>query len=271
MAFIQENLLELNIGLKQEYKIIHFSDVHAVTYNETDPEEVKVEALKGEDIWYKQRTWFADKAHEYHDESHMIPSKECLINLVKYTNKERPIAVVMTGDIIDYYSEANYDLLLEQCGEIKYPFVFSCGNHETPVERFVDITNDKKGFTVLDCNEFKIVSLDNSTKKINRYTLNNLKEELEEDKPIIISMHIPISTKWNQEEMKMYDPYFVIYDNDTDKTTKELIDLLINDDRIKAILCGHVHGHSESCFAPNKPQYCASSGLIGLVNKIIVK
>ena len=98
-----------------------------------------------------------------------------------------------------------------------------------------------------------------------------VKKELEEDKPIIIVMHIPISTKYNENEMKKFDPYFVIYENDTDETTKEFINILVSNDNIKAILCGHTHGHLESYFAPNKLQCCASSGLIGLVNKIIIK
>ena len=271
MSFIQENKVSLNFGLKNEYKLIHISDIHMMCSFESDSIEEKEEAKKAEDLWYKQRTWFADKAEEYYSDEQMIPSKDCLINLIDYINKEMPDAAILSGDIIDYYSKSNYTLLVEQLKRIKTPYVFSIGNHETPASRYKDITNSDIGFSVLNFGEFKIVSIDNSTKRVTKETLDKLKEELLESKIVIIAMHIPISTKYNKEEMKKYDPYFLIYEDETDDTTKEFIDILINNDKIKAVLCGHVHGHSETYFAPNKLQCCASSGLIGLVNKIIIK
>jgi len=135
----------------------------------------------------------------------------------------------------------------------------------------MDLTYDINGFSVLEFNEFKIVSLDNSTKKVNKETLDNLKEELEDNLPIIIAMHIPLATNYNRDKMIEFGEYFSIDEDNTDSVTKEFIDFLKNDNRIKAILCGHVHAKSETEFMKNKKQYCASSGLIGLVNKIIVK
>ena len=81
-------------------------------------------------------------------------------------------------------------------------------------------------------------------------------------------MHIPIVTKYNEEEMKLFDEYFVIRYDQANKNTKEFIELLISNNNIKAIFCGHTHGYSVSNFGLNKPQYIASSGLIGFVNKI---
>lgn len=271
MSFIQENNITLNLGLNKEYKLIHISDVHAITYNDFDSKEVIDEALKAEDLWYRQRIWFANKANEYCDESQMIPSKECLFSLIDYINIKKPAAAILSGDIIDYYSSSNYKMLLEATKKIEVPYLFSCGNHETPTERFEEITKNHLGFSLLHFDEFKIVSLNNSSKCISLETLNCFKKELEDNKPTIVVMHIPIATKFNQEEMKKYDPYFVIYENETDDITKEFIDILINNTNVKAILCGHVHGHNESYFAPNKMQLCASSGLIGLVNIVTIK
>jgi len=271
MSFIQENKIELNFSLKNEYKLIQISDVHAMTYTSLDSKEEKEEAIKAEDLWYRQRTWFADKANEHYSESHMIPSKECLSKLIDYINSEKPVAAILSGDIIDYYSKTNYELLVSECNRISVPFVFSNGNHEIPASNYTEITNNPLGFKVLDFIEFKIVSLDNSTKSISKDTLDLVKKELEENKPIIIAMHIPISTKYNSDEMKKYDPYFIIDENNTDSITKEFIDLLVKCNNVKAILCGHTHGHSETYFAPNKLEICASSGLIGFVNKIIIK
>ena len=45
----------------------------------------------------------------------------------------------------------------------------------------------------------------------------------------------------------------------------------VNNDNIKAVFCGHTHGASISYLNENKPQICASSGLIGFVNNITIK
>lgn len=271
MSFIQENKIELNFSLKNEYKIIQISDVHAMTYSDFDsPSEIN-EAKKAEDLWYRQRTWFAGRANETYNDSHMIPSKECLSKLVDYINTQNPTAAVLSGDIIDYYSKSNYELLISECKRIKPPFVFSNGNHEIPASNYKEITNSAIGFKVLNLGEFKIISLDNSTKSVSAETLDLVKNELEDDIPVIIAMHIPISTIYNKKEMGKFDSYFIIDENECDDTTKEFVNLLINNENVKTILCGHTHGHSETYFAPNKPQICASSGLIGFVNNITIK
>ena len=271
MSFIQENKIELNIGLKKEYRIIHISDVHASTFSEDDSDENKKEALKAEDIWQKQRTWFADKFHEHYDESHMIPSKQCLINLVDYINKEKPDAALFSGDIIDYYSKSNYSMLVNELKRVECPFLFSCGNHEIPPQRYKEIIGSDNGFSLIDFDEFKIVSLDNSSKEVTIETLTSLKKELEDNKPIIIAIHIPISTDHNKEEMSNLDPYFIMTKEEANSISKEFIDLLVNNKNIKAILCGHIHGYHQSYFAESKPQITASSGLIGWVNIITIK
>ena len=36
MAFIQEKKLTIDLNLKKEYKIIHFSDVHVINLNDNE-------------------------------------------------------------------------------------------------------------------------------------------------------------------------------------------------------------------------------------------
>ena len=69
----------------------------------------------------------------------MIPSKECLNKLIEYINEEKPNAAILTGDIIDYYSESNYSLLKDSISKIRCPYIFTIGNHEAPVEKFEEI------------------------------------------------------------------------------------------------------------------------------------
>ncbi|MFH0993311.1 MAG: hypothetical protein V1761_03060, partial [bacterium] len=81
----------------------------------------------------------------------------------------------------------------------------------------------------------------------------------------------PIMTKYNEAEFIKLDSYYSMKSTDSDESTSRLIDLIGSRDEVKAIFCGHTHGAIASCIAPNKPQYCCSSGLIGSVNKIIIE
>jgi hypothetical protein len=113
--------------------------------------------------------------------------------------------------------------------------------------------------------------LDNSKKHFTLNQINKLKDVFGLNKPIILLMHIPIVTKFNLEEMKRFDSYFVIDYNICDNVTKKFIDIIVESELVKVILCGHVHGAHQSCFGENKLQICASSGLIGYINNITLK
>lgn len=271
MAFIQENNITINLNLKKEYKIIHFSDVHVVDLKNNETKEELDQAKNNEDAWYRVRKDFSIHFNETCNEEHMIPSTECLDNLLKYSNDINPDSIVMTGDIIDYYSKANYNYLKKSLKNINIPYIITCGNHESPSSIFDEITNNESDFKVINLKEFKLIGIDDSTKKVSKEILEKLKKELEDNIPIILCMHIPVLTKYNEIEMQKYDQYFIIDYKNCDDVTNEFLKLIIENKLVKAILCGHTHGASSSFFAKGKVQYCASSGLIGYVNNIIVK
>lgn len=271
MSFIQENNIELNLNLKKSYKIIHFSDVHVITYLDSDTDEEKQKAIKQENAWVRVRQDFANYFKEKCDEEHLIPSIKCLKNLIDYTNLNNPDLLLLAGDIIDYYSKSNYNFLKTSLKEVNCPYLFSCGNHETPSSLYKEITNNNNEINYMDLGEFIVVSIDDSKKLINKYQLDTLKEITLKNKPIIISCHIPMMSKHNEKDMQKYDKYYIMGYDSQDPTTVEFIDYVVNNDNIKAVFCGHTHGASISYLNENKPQICASSGLIGFVNNITIK
>lgn len=271
MSFIQENIIEINLNLNKTYKIIHFSDVHAITYNESDSQNEILKAINQEKAWVKVRKDFAYHFNEKCEEEHLIKSTDCLNNLIKYSNENEPDLVLLTGDIIDYYSKSNYELLKESLKKLNSRYLFSCGNHESPSNLYLEITNNNNEINYIEFEDIIFVSIDNSKKNINKYQLDKLKEIASLNKKIIISMHIPIETTYNSKDMIKFDSYFIMSYKSDDQTTREFIDFVVNNDNIKTIFCGHTHGYSSSLFSKDKYQYCASSGLIGFVNKILIK
>jgi len=272
MSFIQENILRIDLGLSREYIIIQFSDVHAVSYDKKlDDSEAIDKAINQERLWMKQRTDFAKKFIEVYDIESMLSSTECLNHLIEYANKNHPDLVTLTGDIIDYYSLTNYNYLEKSIRKLVSPYLFSCGNHEYPSELFQDICQGNCDFHYADLGEFLVVSINNSTRKIKPSQLKSLEKLLTYKKPLILTMHIPIMTEYNIADFLKLDSYYSMQYNDCDEVTHNFINLVSSSDEVKAILCGHTHGSITSLIAPNKTQYCCSSGLIGHVNKIIIK
>lgn len=268
MGFIQENKIILQLNINKEYKLIHFSDVHAIVHNE---EGYVDKANELEEAWINVRKDFADHFNELCLEEHLIPSKECLDKLIEYANSQNPDVSLLSGDIIDYYSNGNFMYLKESLSKLNHQYLFACGNHETPANLYDDLCMGDAEINHLDFNEIIIVSLDNSTKKFSKKQYEKVLKLTEKNVPILLLMHIPIVTEFNEKDMELYDSYFVIDYKKCDFETLKFINLIKENGNIKAIFCGHVHGASVSNFGLDKPQYCASSGLIGYVNKIILK
>ena len=270
MGFIQEKVIYLNLGIKDTYTLIQLTDIHVVTYHENDSLKDKEKAIKEERIWMKQRLDFAHKFQESYDKEHLYPSKECLDKLITYTNNLRPDLVLLTGDFVDYYSPANYQFVEKSINKLKYPYLFSCGNHESPTALFNGLCGEDCSMQYKEFKDFIVVSIDNSTRSISLSQLNAFIDILNMNKPIILAMHIPIMTEYNQSTFLKFDDYYTMRDSDSDEITRNFIDLLCSSQCVKAIFCGHVHGFIYTHISKNIPQYCCSSGLIGSAHKIIV-
>ncbi len=270
MSFIQENVIQINLNLKNKYTLVHFSDVHIVAFPENTQQEAYAKASQNEKAWFRVRKEFADYFKEVCNEEQMIPSTQCLDHLLEYTCFIQPDLLMMSGDILDYDSPDNIYYLTNKLQNVSFPYVIACGNHES-AKIFQELTNHHETFMVQHLKEFKVIAVDNSTKKFSAEQVTLLKEELKENCPILLCMHIPLMTQYNQEDMKKYDSYFIINHQDCDVNTKEFIDLILNHDLIKHVFCGHTHGQGFSQLCEHKNKYCASSGLIGYVNKIIIQ
>ncbi|MDD5293619.1 MAG: metallophosphoesterase [Candidatus Izemoplasmatales bacterium] len=271
MSFIQEKLLHIDLGLEKRYVLIQFSDVHVVTYGDLDDKESIMKAKNQETIWLRQRLDFAHKFNEPYDSESLFSSTECLSRLIDYANHNHPDLVLLTGDIIDYYSQANYAFLTQSVKSLNSPYMFLCGNHEYPSMQFLDLCGGNCDINHIEFDEFMVVSVNNSTRKIQPSQLSDFRKLLDYKKPIILTMHVPMMTDYNCDTFMKLEAYYSMTDLDCDQVTRDFIQSVCSSDIVKAVLCGHTHGSITSLIAPNKPQYCCSSGLIGSVNKIIIQ
>ena len=253
MNFINTNEIEINLGLDREYTLVQISDSHVIIPRD--------DFAKGnETAWYRVKEDFANIFNEPFYECHKIPSKDCFDKVIDYAKEINPDLLLLTGDIIDYYDEENLNYVKNSLINSNLRYLYSCGNHEG----IIDII---KEFDMIKFNVFKVISIDNSKKQVSKNVIDLLKQELNDDMPVILSMHIPLLSKYNMTDMQKYDEYFTMKYNEN----KEFFDLIESSDNIKAIFCGHVHGYGFSYVTKDIPQYCASSSLIGQVNVIKIK
>lgn len=248
------NLLTFNLNLKNEYHLYQISDSHLV-YTDNDKEK----------NWFNGKKFFSEKYNEpYIDYFDNHSSVEIFNGIIDYVNKKDNDLVILSGDIIDYVEEENIKLLSDSINKIKGKTLYICGNHDY-IEGYVD---DYQSFYF---NEFIVVGLNNYNKTFNQHQIDKLKEDLKKAKPIIIVCHIPIITAFSRKELNINDEYFFIdYDN-TDDKTKEFIDLLLNSNEIKGLLCGHNHGSLEVSLKEDLKEFVLTSSLIGYFNEIIIK
>lgn len=128
---------------------------------------------------------------------------------ISYANKQQFDAVLLGGDMIDYYSDENAAYLAGYLNQLKMPYLFTLGNHElfSPWEEAIsqdsviyELFQDKSGaFQVLEYEEFAICAVDNEAYQVNEASLAAMREWIEtnSDKPVILLAHVPFYTERN--------------------------------------------------------------------------
>ncbi len=270
---IKENHLKIE-GVKGEHLFLHFSDTHAIYSDSLSSSEEIAKAKEHEKGWDVVKRDFARHFGEPFNKEHEIPSYKAFLQLMDYAKIVRPERLLLSGDIIDYLSPAALRLLKAALSEYGTDYIYVPGNHEGRYDKHSELlqfNNGSDDVGIYESDGFIIASVDDSEKTVSDKQLATLERLLTGKVPVVLLMHIPISTELNCEEMKKFDSYYVISNDTADKNAHEFLKLLTRpDSAVKAILCGHVHGYHLSYFYNGKPQICASSGLAGFVHKLTI-
>ena len=246
--------LVLDLNLNKEYHLYQISDSHMV-YTDNDKEK----------NWFNGKKYFSNKYNEpYLDYYDNHSSVEIFNDIIDYINKDKNDLVILSGDIIDYVDDNNTKLLDDLINKIKAKKLFVYGNHDI-------IPNYRDDYQSIDLGEFIIVGLNNANKTFNEYQIEKLQNDLKKQKPIIVVCHIPIMTPFNKNDLNGIDNYFFIDYENTDNITKSFIDLLLDNDEIKGVFCGHIHGNGITELKKGVNEYISTSSLIGYFSEIIIK
>lgn len=272
MKIIENEVLKVK-GLKKEYTFLHVSDAHLSYAPENASEDEKSLCKEHTEEWTRDgRT-----------------PQESFSRVVDFVNREKPDALFITGDCVDYASESNSKYLKEQTEKIDADVLYVLGNHESVNYRekaddtkiyyplYKDMMSGNPSFWVKDYGDLLIVGMDDADKKITKEQISMLKEQIVRDIPIILLIHIPVSTetikepvenKWGEGAMS----YFALDGDNPIDTTVEFCELLKQkDNNIAAVFAGHIHTPYKGEIAPGKMMYVAGSVFDGYIRKITVK
>ena len=198
--------------------------------------------------------------------------------------KEHVDYLLHTGDLIDFQSRANFDLVKKYYGE-GGEMMFGClGNHEhyrgkkmakkdgTPIVPAVvpDLLKEAYPFPNDFCstvvNGVNFVTIDDSTDTVSTDQASRFEAEVKKGLPILLCMHCPFPTReivraasrfWRRADLKGIRDMgsFVESEKYKDATTRDFVAYLRAQPLLKGILCGHGHLNVVDEFSPTAKQY----------------
>ncbi|MBQ2030307.1 MAG: metallophosphoesterase [Bacteroidaceae bacterium] len=262
----------VNIGLEKPFSILHISDTHlTAVYPNEDEKKQQLHKIR--------TTTFGGRQEEA-----LRDSLDWARQHVDY--------VVHTGDLIDWQSEANFDLVKKYFGE----GVVGClGNHEfsqhmwlsepkeTGTEQYQDLTRKKLQEVFPYDIELQsqvvggvnFVTLDDVYGYVTERQVELFRKEVKKGLPIVLCMHVPFHTEniwradirfWHDEKSRFRnvapDPSGEYKRQQDDPVTSAFIAYLKTEPLLKAILAGHLHITIQDQFSPTATEYVVGGNFL---------
>ncbi len=253
----------VHLGLKKPFSVLHISDTHfTAAYPDEDEARRKLRDIRTRTFGGRQEEAFRD-------------SLAWAKRNVDY--------VVHTGDLIDWQSRANYDLVKKYLGK---DIGCALGNHEFShcmwlgreerTEAYKN-TSRAKLTEVFGCdielqstviNGVNFVMLDDAYGTVTARQVERFAAEVKKGLPIVLCMHVPFFSDeiwrangkyWNANRTftsaavpKVGGDYA---SQQTNPVTRDFIASLRKEPLLKAILAGHLHITIQDRFSPTAMQY----------------
>ena len=199
---------------------------------------------------------------------------------------EKGIPIISTGDLCDFISEKNLEVIKEFTSVHKG--YYAPGNHDFRVSGGMEFDTPevrKKSFDKVQksypntlasfsfvINGVNFVLLDDVYYRFEKHQIDFLKNEVAKGLPVVIAMHIPfyeeglyIKTSRNlqrhaslvcvpRDKMTCYKPERIEQQIE-DEPTREMFDYILSEPMIKCLLTGHSHKDHEAMLSGNLMQF----------------
>lgn len=255
-------------GLKRDFRILHVTDLHACALDEA--EKTAMEPVRRDYIPPRQGLFGGGRPY---------PSEAALPALMGYGEEISADLVLMTGDIIDFPSEANLTLLKTCVDACKVPVLYITGNHDwsyaddyhtenaavTYLTRVDAISGAADHAAVYEDDNVLVCAVDNSPDRIRKETLEAYltaaRRAKAYGKALILALHVPVHAETLVEDtVRVWRQELTIgegaFGADDPATMTFYNAVAVESDLAPdVVIAGHVHFDHEDLFPNGTPQY----------------
>lgn len=255
-------------GLKKDFKILHFTDLHACALDET--EKSAMEPVRRDYIPPRQGLFGGGRPY---------PSEAALPALIRYGEEISADLILMTGDIIDFPSEANLNLLKTCVDSCRVPVLFITGNHDwsyaddyhtegaaaTYLTRVDAISNCVDHAVIYESDAVLVCAVDSGLHRIRKETLavylTAARRAKAEGKALILALHVPIHAETLVEDtVRVWRQELTIGEGAfgaDDPTTMSFYNAVTTESDLAPdmVIAGHLHFDHEDIFPNGIHQY----------------
>lgn len=270
----------VNIGLERPFSVLHFSDTHLTSV-------------------YPHESETKQYLHRRRTETFGGQQEQSLAATLAWA-RDNVDYVVCTGDLIDYHTEANFDLVRKYFGGHRFG---AMGNHEfnpdlwrsNPREEHTEAFKERSRAALRAAYDFdptfcsqvvegvNFVALDNVYGTVTAEQVALFAEEVRRGLPIVLCMHVPLFTDtiwrarckfWPGAGKRLSETPVAPPEGDwlaqlSDPTTREWIDSLRREPLLRCVLTGHLHFTMDDRFSPTAMQYVVGSNCLFHAREVI--
>ncbi|MBO5076187.1 MAG: metallophosphoesterase [Clostridia bacterium] len=264
--------------LKRTYRILHVTDVHVSTAYPDEPEFFRKEAELRGGVYFPPEGGYS-----------------AATRFPLFFRKARELdadCVLLTGDIIDFASRSNLDILSETLADAPVRPVYCLGNHDWSsmydyhapgqraliAERFTGIVNRNAGTTAAgtpalppsphyrleDLGEFLIFAFDNTEDRVAPEVTEAAEDVLTGTKPVLLACHIPFISPTLVEPTFDYWKHVLLIGEGgiaPDAATRYFMELMYAPSSpVFAVAAGHIHFDHEDKLSDNIIQFTTAEG-----------
>ena len=277
---LQVHQIEIDLAnVQNTYELLFVNDMHVLTLDESVAAENEENVRIRQDVMFRTRTGMA--------------SAEAWRKLAPVLDDFSADGIIFGGDMMDFMSPANVQILSEGLSQITTPYIYLRADHDLAVgysagsismadsiSMHTSLSSNQDMF-VMEYPEFYVLGWNNSTSQLTEDGLDAALKIWNSGKPIILATHVPInsivdnslsdaSANADPENRKklwgegcMYRP---------DANTIVFLGMIYDDKSpVKAVLSGHLHFRHEVQLTEQTVEYVFAPGFEGNIAKIVVK
>lgn len=261
----------IEAGATKPFSLLHISDTHFTeAYAHEDPRRLKLKEIRTQTFGGRQ--------------------EEALRDSLDWARQNVDF-VLHTGDLIDWQSQANFDLVKKYFGDTLFG---ALGNHE--YSRYMWLEKEGKNEAYKEetrawvssaypfdlsvaskvVNGVNFVTMDDVYGYVTPQQVERFRAEVRKGLPIILCLHVPLYTPgiwraknkfWRLNGQKFTsaavpDPAGDYQVQVSDPVTRDFIAYLKTEKQLKAILAGHLHITVQERFSPTAVQYVVGGNFL---------